>query len=145
MIVYVDALVIKKKPDSKSNQILLLERKSTGFMDNTYCLPGGKPQEHESLQNAIRRELEEEINIVVDPQHITFAHVMHIRRLPQDCIAFFFVITSWQGDPINKEITKHPRLDWFFSDQLPSSLMSGHRQAIGYISQGITHSELTLL
>lgn len=114
-------------------------------MDNTYCLPGGKPQDHESLHNAIKRELEEKINIIVDSQSITLAHVMHIRRLSQDCVVFFFVITSWQGDPINRETTKYSKLDWYFSDQLPPSLMSGHRQAIEYISKCIAHSEPTLL
>jgi 8-oxo-dGTP pyrophosphatase MutT (NUDIX family) len=46
---------------------------------DAFYLPGGKPEPGESLRRALRREVAEELGIVLDPASITEAFVVHDR------------------------------------------------------------------
>lgn len=52
--------------------LLLIKRKNPPFQ-NTWCLPGGFVDEHEDLQDAAQRELEEETGIRVSHMHQVYA------------------------------------------------------------------------
>ena len=48
---------------NEKNQVLLMKRCNTGYMDNMYAFVSGHLEENESLSDAIIRESKEEINI----------------------------------------------------------------------------------
>lgn len=49
----------------KGNSILILQRKPDDFLPNIFELPGGRVEEKESLENAVKRELAEETGFVL--------------------------------------------------------------------------------
>jgi len=147
-VICVDAIVLRKSNNSgeilSQDEVLLLHRKNTGFMDDTFCLPGGKPLENEQPKSALQRELQEELGITVELSAIEFAHMLYIVREPKNYLCLFFLINSWSGNIINKESEKHDYLVWSKLDNLPQTLMSGHKQALMALSSASKYSELTI-
>lgn len=146
-VICVDAILLKKTDSRKllsQDEVLLLHRKNTGFMDNAFCLPGGKPLENEQPKAALTRELYEELGITVELSEIEFAHTLYIVRRPQNYMCLFFFVNSWSGDIVNKESEKHDYLIWSKLGDLPKNLMSGHKQALLELLEGNCYSELMI-
>ena len=59
----------------------------------------------------------------------------------KDLLNIMFKISSWSGEIINQEVTKHSQLIWFFVDELPSNIIPRHCQAIQLVYKGILYSE----
>ncbi len=118
--------------ERQGGQVLMLVRANTGYMDGMIGLPAGHVKPGEPADAAIIREAKEEIGIVIDPDDLAFAHVMH-RRTPCEDIArvsFFFTATRWAGDVVNAEPDKCAGLIWSDPVSLP-----GH--TIGYIADAL--------
>lgn len=136
VIPYVLALIF-----NSNNEILLQHRTHTAWFSGYYGLVGGKVEEHESARQALARELSEEIGITVDPESLECAHVMHFMGETRPCVAFFFVVHSWQGTISNQEKDKHDRLTWFRLDNLPNPLIPRHAKALEQIGKKVLYSE----
>jgi 2'-5' RNA ligase/8-oxo-dGTP pyrophosphatase MutT (NUDIX family) len=67
---------------------------------------GGKPDEGESLLEALAREASEEAG--VEPLDPTALGCFH----DGDRADAWFVVTSWKGEPRNREPSEHSELDW---------------------------------
>jgi 8-oxo-dGTP pyrophosphatase MutT (NUDIX family)/2'-5' RNA ligase len=67
---------------------------------------GGKPDEGESLLEALAREASEEAG--VEPLDLTALGCFHDGERADA----WFVVTSWKGQPANREPTEHSELDW---------------------------------
>jgi 8-oxo-dGTP pyrophosphatase MutT (NUDIX family)/2'-5' RNA ligase len=67
---------------------------------------GGKPDEGESLLEALAREACEEAG--VEPLDLTALGCFH----DGDRADAWFVVTSWKGQPANREPSEHSELDW---------------------------------
>jgi 8-oxo-dGTP pyrophosphatase MutT (NUDIX family)/2'-5' RNA ligase len=67
---------------------------------------GGKPDEGESLLEALVREASEEAG--VEPLDPTALGCFH----DGDRADAWFVVTSWKGEPRNREPSEHSELDW---------------------------------
>ena len=119
---------------------LFIAKIQNGLMSQ-YSLVGGKVENNESASHALAREVFEKVGVIVDPYKAEFAHVMHFMGQSEPCIALFFLIKSWTGTLINKEADKHSKLEWFYIDQLPESLIPRHRKAIELTSKHIFYSE----
>lgn len=133
---YVLALVFNNK-----NELLLIHRKNTKWFSNCYGLVGGKVEENESVAKALKREVFEEIGINFSSEGTEFAHIMHFNGTNTACIAFFFIIRSWEGKMLNKETAKHSSLDWFSVNGLPDAIIPRHLKAIENIKKGSRYSE----
>ena len=50
------------------------------------------------------------------------------------------MITQWEGEPVNKEATKHAHIEWFDLDNLPETILPRHRDAYELYKKGVYYS-----
>ena len=109
----VAALIVKNK------KILLGQRSSERFFyPGVWDVFGGHVEPQESYQQALLRELPEELGII--PTAWT-----QIEILPEPDPArhgegqyIFFLVTAWNGTPFNRQLHEHTRIQWFSLDQV---------------------------
>ena len=73
----------------KNYKILLAKRVKNPFK-NYWCLPGGHVKLFEKIENAIKREIKEELNIKIKPKLFTFDQEVY-KNLKWHANVFFFV------------------------------------------------------
>jgi len=110
-------------------------RRNTGLKDGEYNLPAGHMEAGESAIQAAIREAREELGIVIAPEDVEFAHVMH-SPLSGGRASFFFRIRQWKGIPANREPQKCSELHWFHLDRLPKAVVSYCRAGLEQIADG---------
>jgi 8-oxo-dGTP diphosphatase len=81
--------------------ILLAQRSAEKSFPSQWEFPGGKIEEGENSESALRRELFEELNIEVDKMKL-FDSMIHEYELFRANIEFFLV-KEWSGNLLNKE------------------------------------------
>jgi len=113
----------------KDNQVLLLRRFNTGWMDGKYSLISGHLDGNETVSDAMIREAFEEANIKIKKEDLIPATVID-RKSDEEYIDFFFVVNKWKGIPIIGEIEKCDDLSWFSIDNLPDNLLPFVKEAI---------------
>jgi 8-oxo-dGTP pyrophosphatase MutT (NUDIX family) len=97
--------------------LALLKRANTGFMDGYYALPGGHLEQGESISQAARRELAEELG--VEAVEIEPACVLPYRSGRHQGTNFLFRCHRWVGEPVINEPELFAELVWVARDQLP--------------------------
>ncbi|MFP6814970.1 MAG: NUDIX domain-containing protein, partial [Pseudomonadales bacterium] len=81
----------------RGEELFLLRRANSGFMDGYYALPGGHQQAGESVEAAAKRECAEETGVhgaVLSP-----VCVMPYRFGRHQGLNFVFEALEWQGEP----------------------------------------------
>jgi 8-oxo-dGTP diphosphatase len=88
----------------KDKQIILPKRASNlKVMPDKYEFPGGKVEENETLKEALKRELYEELSINVDIEDIIDFPKNHLKT--DKIMLTVFIINKWKNDLIiNPEI-----------------------------------------
>ena len=81
--------------------ILLAQRSAEKSFPLQWEFPGGKIEEAEDSESALKRELFEELNIEVDKMKL-FDSIVHQYELFRANIEFF-LINEWSGRLLNKE------------------------------------------
>lgn len=101
---------------------VLLAMKKRGFGEGKWNGVGGKVEEHESVEAAMIREAQEEINVTPSTYkkvaELTFEE-MHIGTRKHMYVTVF-TCTAWKDDPTESE-EMAPR--WFKKDDLPYASM----------------------
>ncbi|MBA2307508.1 NUDIX domain-containing protein [Candidatus Dependentiae bacterium] len=120
-------------------QVLLVYRSTTGFGNNQYSLAGGKINKAESPDQALIRELGEELSIKIKPEDVNFRTLLYFEGATRTCVAFLFSIAQWEGEPLNNEPAKHDHIAWFDLSHLPSSLLPRHKILIRQLEEGIIY------
>ncbi|MGQ4599367.1 NUDIX domain-containing protein [Nocardia sp. R6R-6] len=110
-------------------------RADTGYEDGAWHLPSSYLESDESVIDALVREAAEEIGVVIAPEDVRFAHVMH-NSSSGGRVAFFFLVSSWAGTPINQEPDKCDALEWFAPSELPDRMIAYCRAALNSIAVG---------
>lgn len=131
LAIYVCLLLIK------NNQVLLLKRKNTGYMDGYWHVPGGSLEENESLSHAVAREGQEELGIQVDPTQVK---LFYIRHLNAQTLGFYFLAPEWEGEPKNNEPEKCTEIAWFYLDELPKEMSHFARIVVESYKSGVQYS-----
>lgn len=114
----------------RGDDILLLRRARTGYLDGWYALPGGHLERGEGVVECAIRECREEAGVVLDPAHIVPLAVLPYRRGDEQGVNFIFGCRSFTGEPRIAEPERFDELKWCRLDGLP------HR-AVPYIAEVI--------
>lgn len=122
------------------NKILLMRRKDTGFADGFYSMPAGKLEPKESVENAIIREVEEEININIKNETLKTIQVMNRNGSDRERIDYFFTVDRWSGEIKNNEPNKCDDLKWFDINNLPENTIPYIKEAINNYNKKIKFS-----
>jgi 8-oxo-dGTP diphosphatase len=119
--------------------VLFGRRQDTGFEDGDWHVPAGHLEAGESVVQALIREAKEEVDVIISPGDVEFAHIMHSSSSGGRA-AFFFTVRQWDGAPENREPEKCSELAWFPLDALPDHLISYCRAALDHIAAGESFS-----
>jgi 8-oxo-dGTP diphosphatase len=124
----------------RENQILLIRRFQTGYMDGHYSLPAGHLDGGEAVRRAAVREAREEVGVRIDPADLRFAGVFH-RFEGDERVDFFVHVQAWQGEPVNAEPEKCDDLRWAELEALPENTIPYIRRAIENFQAGVLFEE----
>jgi len=119
----------------RGDQVLLLRRHNTGYMDGSYTVVAGHLDGSEEVVAAAVREAKEEVGIQIHPDDVKVAGAMH-RRSSDERVDFFVECTRWSGDVVNREPDKCDDLSWFTLDRLPGNTIPYVRRALENCRQG---------
>ncbi len=114
--VVVHVLLLRVSPGGQQ-EVFLLRRANTGFMDGYYALPGGHQQAGESVSQAASRECLEEAGVAV--ADLTALCVMPYRSERQQGLNFLFEAHAWRGVPGICEPALFDDCLWSAMDHLP--------------------------
>lgn len=123
------------------DQLLFVLRSGTGWMDGKYSVPGGVKESFETLPQAVAREGQEEVGVIIDPADLILVHTMHNFTTGQEWLGVFFLANKWSGKLELKEPHKHSELKWINRNQLPENISPYVRQAIQHYLTNSHYSE----
>lgn len=98
-----------------NNEILLARRKE----DGKYTTPGGKVEENENILGGLYRETLEETGITID------SHKFETWIECRNKLVMCYWITTWRGEPRQKEPHKHGPWYWLQPSDVSHSLTEG--------------------
>lgn len=102
------------------NGKLLLIRRLRAPEPGFWSLPGGKVDPFETIADAARREIAEELGIRLT--ELSLLCVVDHMADDQHWVAPTFLAESFEGEPAILEPDKHSEMGWFALDALPSPL-----------------------
>lgn len=107
----------------QEDQILLMRRFQTGFMDGCYCPIAGCIEGGESVMEAMIREAREEAGIRIMLEDLTTGSIIHRKATETmwESISFFFITRKFEGIPSNCEPQKCDDMRFFPLNELPPS------------------------
>lgn len=114
LIVTAAALV---RPDG---QILLQKRPKGRDMEGLWEFPGGKLEQGEQAEAGLARELDEELDIRIDPPNLVPACFASAQIGDRDLLLLLYICRIWAGEPVAVE---GQTLGWFTLDQMDSLSM----------------------
>ncbi len=125
----------------RDDRILLVrnERVIHGVPTSTWDLPGGQVEPGELLDEALRRELDEEIGVRVrgttpflfyqEGERVERGRRRHAWR------SFFFAVQAWEGEP--QPCNEIRELRWFGRDELRANLTAPyHDSFVAWLERG---------
>ncbi len=125
---------------NEKQEICLLRRFNTGYIDGTYTVPAGHLEGGESLQQGAHREALEEIGItIIDSKLVHTAY--RERKNDRIYIDIFFEVLAYQGEVYNAEPNKCDEIIWVNKENLPSAMAPSLRYALEAIFNGDIYSE----
>jgi 8-oxo-dGTP diphosphatase len=123
-------------------EVLLIRRINTGWMDEFYEPPAGHLEYGETLQEGALREIEEETGVKVKLHDLELKHIYQtdgIKNGPY--IGFMFVARKWEGKAKIMEPEKCDDMQFFALDNLPDKITPYAKAALGALNkQGISYS-----
>lgn len=83
------------------NQIFITRRAADAHMANKLEFPGGKIEAGETPEQALVRELQEEVGIT--PSRATLFEKLEYQFPDRHITLWFWLVESWEGEPWGKE------------------------------------------
>lgn len=96
------------------SRVLLAERKPDAHLGGLWEFPGGKVEPGEDAGSALKRELSEEIGILVVNAEPLLAHTHHYPD--KSVLLDVWTVTQWEGEPHGRE---GQRLAWVAAPEIP--------------------------
>lgn len=94
-------------------RFLFLLRQSDKLQGYTWCLPGGKVEQEETLQKALYREVQEEVGITLKEQHVSFLKSLFV-RVPniEYILHLFHADLNQENVCIDLNLIEHSKYRW---------------------------------
>ena len=124
----------------QGGRVALLKRANTGFMDGYYALPGGHQEQGESVTQAARRELTEELG--VEAREVEPVCVLPYRSGRHQGVNFLFRCREWEGEPVINEPELFAELVWVIPENLPEPTADWVLPAIKLAGRGDWYLEM---
>jgi ADP-ribose pyrophosphatase YjhB (NUDIX family) len=125
----------------KNDQLLLIKRNRTGWMDGYYSVPAGSIDGGEELIKAAIRETKEEVNVEVHEKDLALVHTIHCLTHGEEWLGVFFTASSWIGHPKVNEPDKHSEVRWVSANSLPDNMIPYVKQAYNLSAKKVIYSE----
>jgi 8-oxo-dGTP diphosphatase len=93
----------------QNKKILICQRKEEGDHPLKWEFPGGKLKDNENKQEALKRELKEELNIYVKESKFFDSYYFRYKRKSQTIYLYFFLVSKFEG--IIKNLV-HKKMKW---------------------------------
>ena len=106
--------------NGKNEFLMLLRAKDSKVEPGTWMIPGGKVDFDETMEDTVKREIKEEIGVVlevVEPIK-TNDHILP----DQHWVTTTFLCKIKSGEPKILEPHKHDDIKWFKMDEMPENL-----------------------
>ncbi|WP_392439978.1 8-oxo-dGTP diphosphatase MutT [Edwardsiella piscicida] len=84
-------------------EIFIARRQSGSHLAGLWEFPGGKIEPGEHAQQALARELQEEVGIAVAPASAQLLRRIEHTFSDRRVVLHFFLVSAWQGDPCGRE------------------------------------------
>ena len=116
---------------TKDNKVLIQKRKGSKLWPGYYSLPAGHIDEGETQYEALVREAQEELGIIIDPNNILNSYVVLRRnhfnidgKQLEPYIDYYYDIEQYEGVPKIMEENKCDELIWADMDNLPDPFVN---------------------
>ena len=93
----------------QNQKILICQRKDNGEHRLKWEFPGGKLKDYETNQEALKRELKEELNIKINEMVFFDEYLYEYKKLSKNLKLVFFQIFQFEGEIQNNV---HQQLKW---------------------------------
>jgi ADP-ribose pyrophosphatase YjhB (NUDIX family) len=87
-----------------------------------WSLPAGHLEAKEAPDEAVVRELKEEIGVDTTPENCRLVCAI-ASQIDTPYLCLFFEITRWEGEPKNIASNEHEKIEWFLESKLPDNLV----------------------
>lgn len=126
--------------DTAHDRVLLIQRgPNAKYAAGMWELPVGKHEPGERITDTAVRELHEETGLVVQPESLRVAHLVHGLHgvdAPDGFLTVVFATHDWTGTPENREPTKHAALRWADPAALPTPFVPTSAEALHHYLAG---------
>lgn len=114
---------------NENNEVLLHKRTVPAEKDH-WCIPGGRLEMFEKLEDAVIREVKEEIDVDVKIERIMGVcdHIIEAEKAHWVAMSYLCKITN--GEPKIMEPDKASEMRWFKLDNLPDKLTITTKKAV---------------
>ena len=124
----------------RNHQLLLLQRHFRKSHGNTWGVPAGKLEKDEIPVEAIKRELFEEIGIVVAESQLQFLDTLYIRQPDIDFLYHVFYLFFEIPPTIVLGLEEHQEYQWkTFQEALKMPLMPGEHETLTFVWNVLHH------
>ncbi len=116
----------------KENKVLLLRRTNTTWMNGFYNFPAGHIESNESPKQCAKRELEEELGIIINEGDLIYVKTIFRSGKNDDMarIDIVFSINIWKGE-VNLRENNSDKILWIEKSNLPINVVPLVRIIIG--------------
>lgn len=116
----------------QEDQLLIAQRRANADHPLKWEFPGGKIKSHESPEQALNRELREELNIKINTFEFLTDYIYEYNILLKKIHLFFYKINSFHG-LVEKKV--HQRLKWIeIKDISHYDFLEGDKELINRIN-----------
>ncbi|MFC5800274.1 NUDIX domain-containing protein [Streptomyces formicae] len=127
--------------DDTTDRVVLLQRSENAkFAQGMWDLPVGKNEPGEPITATAARELYEETGLLVKPESLTVAHIIHGAwgvEAPNGFLTVVFAAHDWTGELENREPRKHSQVRWVDTDAIPDAFVDTTASALHqYLNKG---------